>query len=185
MDVEFKPPNTYAIVGPNGSGKSTLLHVLWGQMPPSTGSITFSNSASAIALEDAYKHLTIATPYLDLIEEFTLQEQLAFHFAMKPTRNGMSISEILERMELGHAKDKAISNFSSGMKQRTKLGMAFFTEADILFLDEPGTNLDTKAFDWYQANLHALVGKQLIFIASNQPEEYPQDALKIDIMDYK
>lgn len=185
LQFEFKTPDTYAIVGPNGSGKSTLMQVLWGQMPPSTGSIAFTSSETEIPIDTAYKHLTIATPYLDLIEEFTLQEQLEFHFALKKTRNGMPISEILDKMELSHAKDKAISNFSSGMKQRSKLAMAFYTAADILFLDEPGTNLDAKAFDWYKANLQTVVGKQLIFIASNQVEEYPQEALKIDIMDYK
>jgi ABC-type multidrug transport system ATPase subunit len=153
-------------------------------MPPSIGSIKYSNQ-SEIIVEDTYQHLAIATPYLDLIEEFTLKEQLEFHFALKKTRNGLSIVDILEKMELSHAKDKAISNFSSGMKQRTKLAMAFYTAANMLFLDEPGTNLDDKAFDWYKTNLANLLGKQLVFIASNQPEEYPQNAVKIDIMGYK
>ncbi len=185
LNVEFTSPNTYAITGPNGSGKSTLLQALWGQMPPSTGNIKYVIGESEIAIEDAYQHLAIATPYLDLIEEFTLKEQLEFHFALKKPRNGLRIIDILEKMELSHAKDKAISNFSSGMKQRTKLAMAFYTTADVLFLDEPGTNLDTKAFDWYHTNLEELLGKQLIFIASNQSEEYPQNATKIDIMGYK
>ncbi len=185
LTVEFTSPNTYAITGPNGSGKSTLLQVLWGQMPPSTGNIKYATGESEIAIEKAYQHLAIATPYLDLIEEFTLKEQLEFHFALKKPRNGLRITDILEKMELSHAKDKAISNFSSGMKQRTKLAMAFYTAVDALFLDEPGTNLDTKAFDWYKTSLAELLGKQLIFIASNQPEEYPQNAIKIDIMDFK
>jgi len=161
------------------------MQVLWGQMPPSAGSIKYSNKTSEIPVEEVYKNLSIATPYLDLIEELTLQEQLEFHFALKKTRDNLSIADILAKMELSHAKDKAISNFSSGMKQRTKLALAFFTEADILFLDEPGTNLDTKAFDWYKSNLEVLLDKQLIFIASNQEEEYPQNAVKIDIMEHK
>ncbi len=128
LNFQFTSPNTYAIVGPNGSGKSTLMQVLWGQMPPSAGSIVYSNSGTEIPVEEVYKNLSIATPYLDLIEELTLQEQLEFHFALKKTRDNLSIVDILAKMELSHAKDKAISNFSSGMKQRTKLALAFFTE---------------------------------------------------------
>lgn len=161
------------------------MQVLWGQMPPSAGSIKISKNNSDVPIEEVYNHLSIATPYLDLVEELTLREQLEFHFALKKTRNGLSITDILDKMELSHAKDKAISNFSSGMKQRTKLALAFYTEASILFLDEPGTNLDAKAFNWYKSNLEELLNKQLIFIASNQAEEYPQNAVKIDIMNYK
>lgn len=185
LNFEFTSPATYAITGPNGSGKSTLLQVLWGQMPPSSGTLKFLEDTTEIPVEGVYNHLSIATPYLDLIEEFTLKEQLEFHFALKKPRNGLTLTDILDKMELSHAKDKAISNFSSGMKQRTKLAMTFFTKSDILFLDEPGTNLDAKSFAWYKTNLEELLNKQLIFIASNQSEEYPQNAMKIDIMDYK
>ena len=161
------------------------MQVLWGQMPPSTGTILYTKESHDMPVEEVYKNLTIATPYLDLIEELTLQEQLEFHFALKKSRNEMTISEMLDKMELTHARDKAIRNFSSGMKQRTKLALGFFTASDVLFLDEPGTNLDVNSFAWYQSLLEEVLGKQLIFIASNQPDEYPQDAVKIEIMDYK
>lgn len=161
------------------------MQVLWGQMPPSMGELTFTRKTQEIPVDEVYQHITIATPYLDLIEELTLWEQLEFHFALKKTRRGMSITEILDKMEMGHARDKVISNFSSGMKQRTKLALAFYTESDVLFLDEPGTNLDSKSFAWYKTHLEEVLGKQLIFIASNQAEEYPQNSVKIDIMNYK
>lgn len=181
----FKGGETYAVTGPNGSGKSTLLQVLWGQMPPSTGTLTYTVAGTNIPAESIYQHVGIATPYLDLIEEFTLQEQLRFHFSLRPSRYAWSENEMLERMYLTHARDKYISNFSSGMKQRVKLALAFFSEASILFLDEPGTNLDQQAFDWYLQQLNAVPAHCLVFIASNQPAEYPANAQKIDIMRYK
>jgi len=142
-------------------------------------------SLKDFAAENIFQHLAIATPYLDLIEEFTLREQLRFHFKLKPCRQGWSEAEVLERMYLTHARDKYISNFSSGMKQRLKLALAFFSQADIVFLDEPGTNLDQQAFDWYQQQLADLPQHCLVFIASNQPSEYPASAQKIDIMRFK
>jgi ABC-type multidrug transport system ATPase subunit len=185
LNYTFTSGNTYAITGPNGSGKSTLLQVLWGQMPQSSGNIFYSNLQNNIAVEDVFKHISIATPYMDLIEEFTLLEQLQFHFKLRKAHNNLSSEELLKVMYLESARDKYISNFSSGMRQRVKLALAFFTEADVIFLDEPGTNLDRQAFDWYLKYLDEVRENKLIFIASNQPSEYTSDAVKIDILTYK
>ncbi|MEO7991358.1 MAG: ATP-binding cassette domain-containing protein [Chryseolinea sp.] len=185
LTFNFTSGNTYAITGPNGSGKSTLLHVLWGQVPASTGTVRYTQGDTEISVEQIYQHISIATPYMDLIDEFTLLEQLQFHFKLKKSRDDMSLENMLDRMNLEHAKDKYISNFSSGMRQRLKLALAFFTEADIAFLDEPGTNLDSQAFAWYVKELNALPNTTLTFIASNQPAEYPENSIVLNVADYK
>ena len=185
LSFTFSFHHLYAVTGPNGAGKSTLLQVLWGQMPATSGSIHYERNGKEISGDDIFRYISIATPYMDLIEELTLLEQLQFHFKMKPSRNGMTAEEMLERMYLSEARDKYISNFSSGMKQRVKLALAFYTKADIIFLDEPGTNLDRQAFDWYLQNLDNAASESLVFIASNQQSEYPANAQKIDIMSYK
>jgi ABC-type multidrug transport system ATPase subunit len=185
FNYSFQSGEVYAITGPNGSGKSTLMQILWGQMPASTGVIKYKTSGTEISHEEVYKHVAVATPYLDLIDEFTLEEQLRFHFRLKPCRYSVTEADILERMYLTHARHKQLSNFSSGMKQRVKLALAFFSMADVVFLDEPGTNLDSTAFDWYIRELRALPPECLVFIASNQISEYPTNARKIDIMSLK
>jgi ABC-type multidrug transport system ATPase subunit len=181
----FHPGQVYAITGPNGSGKSTLLSVLWGQTPPSQGNVRYHGEKRIVPEDEVFHHVSIAAPYMDLIEEFTLLEQLQFHFSMKPIRHGLTIQAALERMYLTGARNKHISNFSSGMKQRVKLGLAFYTQSDILFLDEPGTNLDRQAFDWYLRQLDDVSPGCTLFIASNQEAEYPLNAQKIEITNYK
>lgn len=185
LSYTFEKGKTYAIVGPNGSGKSTLMQILWGQMPSTTGTLRYLNNQQELEIESVFRHVTIATPYMDLIDEFTLTEQVRFHFKMKKSRNDLSIDEVMKKMYLYDARDKYIANFSSGMKQRLKLALAIFTEADAVFLDEPGTNLDRHAFDWYLKQLDELPKDCMIFIASNQPAEYPQNAVKMDIMTFK
>lgn len=175
----------YAIVGPNGSGKSTLLQILWGQMLPSRGEIIYSQHDKLIPADEIFNHIAIATPYLELIDEFTLTEMVEFHFHFKKARQNKTTRELLELFELSHAHDKVISNFSSGMRQRLKLGLAFNSQVDILFLDEPTTNLDKKAITWYQQQLAALPAKTMVLIASNQEHEYPATATKLDILKYK
>ena len=181
----FKSGNKYAITGPNGSGKSTLLQILWGQMPQTSGSIRYTLSDQPIDQGDVFRHIAIATPYMDLIEEFTLAEQVAFHFQMRAMLPGLTAESIIEKLYLAHANDKTISNFSSGMRHRLKLGLAFYTDAYAYFLDEPGTNLDEQAFEWYLNNLHEIPSNKLVFIASNQRNEYPQNIEVVNLMKLK
>jgi ABC-type multidrug transport system ATPase subunit len=185
FDYDFLHGNTYAIIGPNGSGKSTLLQVLWGQLPPTNGELHYKDQQTEIPIDEIFHHIAIATPYLDLIEEFTLAEHLRFHFKLKASRNGMNEQELLDKMELTHAKDKNISDFSSGMRQRVKLALAFFTQASLIFLDEPTTNLDQQAGLWYHTQLNDLPKDCSLFIASNVVDEYPSHAHLINILDYK
>lgn len=185
LNYTFQSGKTFAITGPNGSGKSTLLQILWGQLPQSSGSITYSLGGKNISTEDIFRHVSIATPYMDLIEEFTLTEQIEFHFRMRTVRKDYTVEMLIEKMYLSDARDKAISNFSSGMKQRLKLGLAFYTEAQAIFLDEPGTNLDDNAFAWYHDQLRELPSDQLIFIATNQSNEYPETAEVLNLTAFK
>jgi ABC-type multidrug transport system ATPase subunit len=71
------------------------------------------------------------------------------------------------------------------MRQRLKLALAFYSDCELLFLDEPCTNLDKKSVEWYHARLHEVSAETLVFIASNQEIEYPATASKIDILTYK
>lgn len=185
LTCEFQARATYAVTGPNGSGKSTLLQVLWGQLPPSQGHVAYGQNNGLVNPGDVYRHVAVATPYMELIEEFTLEEMIGFHFRFKTLRPGFSVADVPDLLELAHAKKKYLYQFSSGMKQKVKLGLAFFSACELLFLDEPGTNLDPHAFAWYRQQLEAVRGTGTLFIASNQPEEYPADAEKISILDFK
>jgi ABC-type multidrug transport system ATPase subunit len=185
-NLNFKfTESRYAIVGPNGSGKSTLLQILWGQMLPSKGEIIYSQNDNIIPAEEIFNYVAIATPYLELIDEFTLTEMVDFHFRFKKPRQNKTTQQLVDLFELSHASDKAIANFSSGMRQRLKLGLAFYSQTEFLFLDEPTTNLDKKAIGWYQQHLAAIPNETTIIIASNQEHEYPATATKLNILTYK
>lgn len=178
-------PGTYAIIGPNGSGKSTLLQVLWGQMPSTSGVTRYAEAGAPVPAEDIYQRLSIAAPYVDLLEELTLAEIIRFHFSFKPVRQGRTPEEIMDRLELTHARDKQVGHFSSGMKQRLKLGLAMFSDVPLIFLDEPTTNLDPSSIGWYWQNFEEIKGQTTIFIGSNHEGEYPPSAVKINLTDFK
>ncbi len=165
----FSSGQKYAITGPNGSGKSTLLKMLCGVLPPSKGYIEYRENESSVPIEKWYQYFSISAPYMDLIEDLSLQELLQFHSRFKKLPQSNALPE-----ELGFEKfrQKPIKEFSSGMKQKLKLALCFSTDAPIIFLDEPCTNLDSGAIDWYQEKLNG-VEKKTILIFSNRSEEYP------------
>lgn len=185
LDFTFESNHCYAIVGPNGSGKSTLLQVLWGQTPQSTGTLSYFDNQKLIPQEVMYQQVSVATPYMELIEEFTLEEMIKFHFKFKKIMNPLSDDELIQIMELDHARKKQISNFSSGMRQRLKLGLAFYSDTSSLFLDEPTTNLDKKSIEWYHINLHKTSPSRLVLIASNADHECPINAQKVNLLEFK
>ncbi|MBO0949028.1 ATP-binding cassette domain-containing protein [Fibrella sp. HMF5405] len=190
VDLTLSAGNSYTFVGPNGSGKSTLLQVLAGMQPSSAGKLTYLRNEQPIDDEDWYRQIVLAAPYLELIEELTLLELLDFHRRFKPFRNGAEPLELIEQMQLTHARNKEIKFFSSGMKQRVKLGLAFFSEASIVLLDEPTSNLDRQGAAWYHDHVTRLIAPAttppvVLLIGSNQPSEYDFCPNVIDVMQWK
>ena len=104
------------------------------------------------------------------LEEMTLAEHLDFHFQFKtPT---IAKKDIIERSGLSGASNKFIGDFSSGMKQRLKLGLALFSQSSLILLDEPTSNLDEQGISWYQKEIKKIKGQCTIIIASNMRYEY-------------
>jgi ABC-type multidrug transport system ATPase subunit len=185
LNYEFQSGESYTFIGANGSGKSTLLQVLSGFMPHSEGLINYEFNTKPVEIDDYYKHLVIAAPYLEIIEDFTLTEIIEFHIKFKPFKNNLSIHEFIDFIELPKAKNKEVKFFSSGMKQRVKLGLAFWSDCEILMLDEPTSNLDAEASSWYLKNVQEYSKNRLLMLCSNQPSEYAFCKNILNIQDYK
>lgn len=184
ISFTFSQGEHYAILGPNGSGKSTLLSVLLGNLTPSEGKISYLDGKEILP-EHIFSHISLAAPYLDLIEEFTLQETIDFHFQFKAYQAGFNSAAVLDLLALSKAEDKPLKYFSSGMKQRTKLALAFCTDTPILVLDEPTSNLDSQGTDWYLGLVERFAKNRLVLVGSNQPYEYEFCKQHLNIIDYK
>jgi ABC-type multidrug transport system ATPase subunit len=182
-NFEFKKPT--AIIGPNGSGKSTLMQVLANIIPQNTGSIAYTDKDKNIAEDVIFKKIAFSAPYSELIEEFTLTEALDFHTKFKPFLNNLSKIDFLEKVELSNHIQKQIKFFSSGMKQKLKLGLAFYDNSELLFLDEPTSNLDQNTSNWYLTEIQKLIHVKTIIISSNDSREYSFCENQINILNYK
>ncbi len=186
LDYSFISGQHYALIGNNGSGKSTLLQIIAGYIGLTKGQINWVNTAGEnIDSSNIFQHISIAAPYLELVEEFTALEQIYFHQQFKPLQSGLNPVELLEKIGLVNAADKQIRNFSSGMKQRLKLALAIFDQAPILLLDEPCSNLDQEGIQTYHQLMQAYAMHKLIIVASNDPQEYQFCKQQLALADFK
>ena len=183
LNYDFIAPKKYAITGSNGSGKSTLLQVIAGSLTFNEGIIIFNNGQQPTDNDQLFQHISIAAPYLELIEEMTANELLDFHSTFKPLT--ISKQEALQIVNLQKAADKQIRYYSSGMKQRLKLAQAFFSNTSVLLLDEPTTNLDAEGIELYQMLIQNYTKGKLVIISSNDKEEYGFCKEVIAIGEYK
>ncbi len=159
------------ITGSNGSGKSTLLQILAGYMTPDRGNLTLFIDEKKTEQDDYYKYISMSSPFLELVEDFTLQEQMDFYFKFKPLYSDSSVDELLQTANIHNHTHKQVKNFSSGMKQRVKLLLAFASATPVLFLDEPCTNLDGSGIEWYKMMFQKFSSGRIIIVSSNNQSD--------------
>ena len=185
LTYRFESGKAYALLGPNGSGKSTLLQVIACSQSPSEGSVQFSSDNINIEIEEVFRHITLCAPYMQTIEEFTLAEQLQFHFSFKKAVQQLSIEQMIALLGMEQHAAKQIRYYSSGMKQRVKLCLALLTDAPVILLDEPATNLDEAGIAWYKQLVRDYLKERLLIISSNRVEEYEMCGEKIELQNFK
>ena len=186
VNTTFEAKSKWAILGGNGSGKSTLLSLISGKRIPSKGKINYSIDGKSIEQEAVYTHLSLASPSLELYEEFTLAETINFHFTFKQSIGNLTTEAIATEMYLQDALGKQVKFFSSGMKQRLKVGLALLSAGELLLLDEPTMNMDAKAIDWYGTNMEKYaIGKTVVISSNSIAHEYQLCSNQIDIEQFK
>jgi ABC-type multidrug transport system ATPase subunit len=193
FNYTFQKGVAYAITGPNGSGKSTLLQVLSGSMYMNEGSLRYeqlkdlpadNRKPVVIPTDQIYPQVSYCAPYLEVIEEMTLKEFLAFHQGFKPFLPEMDIESIIGSLGLQKAAGKEIRYYSSGMKQRVKLAQCIFSDTSIVLLDEPCTNLDAEGIQLYHRLIADHCANRLVVVSSNDKVEYEFCQEVINIRDF-
>jgi ABC-type multidrug transport system ATPase subunit len=171
LNASFTTGDACVITGGNGSGKSTLLRCFMGYAPLSEGQLTYQLHQKEIAREKAYQHMALCAPYQELYEELTLEELLRLHASLKPFLPEIELAALPGLLQLDHARGKQVKHFSSGMKQRLRLGIAIMSNVPMLLLDEPTSHLDRSGIDWYARVIDTYLRGRLVLVASNMQEQ--------------
>ncbi|NVK26757.1 MAG: ATP-binding cassette domain-containing protein [Flavobacteriia bacterium] len=166
----FKTGDRIAILGGNGSGKSTLLKIISGSLTSTEGKIDITHNEKNLPVETYMRQVAFAGPYTEIIEEFNLEEIVAFQEQFRGWRNGLTNTDVIELTRLQKVAKRPIGNFSSGMRQRVRLALAILSDTPVLLLDEPTSNLDAKGMAWFQNLLTENVDDRILFVGSNHQE---------------
>jgi tungstate transport system ATP-binding protein len=136
---------TLAVVGPNGAGKSTLLLVLACLLRPQSGRLHFRGSPVERADELAFRRrigLVLADPLLLGTSVFAnVASGLRFR-GVPDAEVRVRVARWLDRLGIGHLRDRPARQISSGEAQRAGLARALVLEPDLLLLDEPFASVD-------------------------------------------
>jgi len=187
ISANFKSEETIGLIGSNGSGKSTLLKIISAAELPTAGSLMYySEQEAKLDLNEIHRNLSFAAPYMELPQQLNPVELFKFHKNFKSFQNKLQVDLFLELIGLSNATNKLIGNFSSGMKQRLKLGLAICCESDVLLLDEPCSNLDSEGVSIYHKLMDDYANSRIVVIGSNeQEEELYRTSKTINVLDYK
>ncbi|HAY32955.1 MAG TPA: ABC transporter ATP-binding protein [Ignavibacteria bacterium] len=188
LSLKLSSGNSVSILGKNGSGKSTLIKILSGIISANKGSITVSENNIPVPGNLCYTKIGLISPYLNLYDELTAYENLKFFCGLK-NNSDIGIDEkinfYLNRVKLFDKRNETVKNFSSGMKQKLKLIFAVINEPGILYMDEPGTNLDSEGIDIVYETAEEHKKNGILVVATNDKEDIKLCERSINIEDYK
>lgn len=143
VSFEVEKGEIFGIVGPNGAGKTTTLKMLTGLVRPESGTLLIDGQDVREVRTRRKLGYLPENPYF--YEHLTIDELLRFYgqlYGLERAVLRRRVPELIERVGLVHARDRKISKYSKGMRQRAGLAQALIDDPALVILDEPQTGLD-------------------------------------------
>ncbi len=148
VSLALEEGEVFGFLGPNGAGKTTTVKLLGGMLTPTEGSCRVLGLAPAGEPEKVHARMGVVTEHAQMYDELTGMENLVFYGAVFGIPAGEArrrADALLERLELGEARDRKLAAYSTGMRQRLSLARALIHRPKVLFLDEPTSGLDPES----------------------------------------
>lgn len=166
-------------MGPNGAGKSTLLKMISGIEKPTEGDINFKGENWK---REDLKTIGSLIEEPGLFDNLTVEDNIKLKLKLHHVEN-KDQEQILNTLGFGDHNQEKVKGFSTGMRQRLGIALAFMENPDLVVLDEPTNGLDTFGIHELR-ELLMLEKKQgkTIIIASHMLSEIQKVADRIAIL---
>ncbi len=185
-DISFTavPGHCLAILGPNGSGKTTLMRILSKLLIPTSGTVTFTEGERILDDAEIRYRIGFLGPYLELYQDLTAVENLSFFAKIRGLKDYQpAMTALLDRFGLKGRETDPVRAYSSGMKQRLKYVFALLHQPDVLFVDEPRSNLDAEGIACVYDLFAEYKKGRLLILATNDREDlqFSDDQIEIQV----
>jgi heme ABC exporter ATP-binding subunit CcmA len=142
ITADFAPGQLYVLLGENGAGKSTLLRVIVGLLAPSRGTVRVLGSASIRQVATRFGYMGHAPL---LYDEMSALENLQYFAALYGINDRARCENAIRTVGLDPILQRRVGQYSQGMRQRISLARAIVHGPELLFLDEPFSNVDVRS----------------------------------------
>ena len=188
VSFNIKRGEVFGLLGPNGAGKTTTLRMMTTLLQPTSGDIKIFGHDVKTESQTVRSLFGLTGQYASVDEDISARENLMIFSRL----NGLSrqeakarTAELLEEFSLVNSADKAISNFSGGMRRRLDLAVSLITRPALIFLDEPTTGLDPRTRTQMWATIRQLVAAgSTIVLTTQYLEEADELADRIAVIDH-
>ncbi len=144
LDFSIQKGVVTGFLGTNGSGKTTTMKCMLGLIPFEGGKVSFFDNQSLCA--DVLKKIGFLPEQPCFYDCLTGEELLVFYGRLSVSTNVAELKSrarsLLKKLDLYHAKDRKIRNYSKGMLQKVGLAQALIHHPEFVILDEPMAGLD-------------------------------------------
>ena len=145
LSLSVEGSECYGFLGPNGAGKSTTINVLTGQLRPDEGEARVAGVDPVETPVEARRRVGILPESGRPPSFLTVREYFEFAATARGLEEATMTERVdrwAERLEFAHKLDTLCTDLSQGERQKVLLTQAFVHEPEVVFIDEPLTNLD-------------------------------------------
>lgn len=143
ISFKLKKGEILGLLGSNGSGKTTTIQMLLGTLTPTSGKILYFGKEFAKNRSEVLQSISFASTYTSLPYILTVWENLNCFGHFYQIKNSESkFMPLLERFGIADKKNTSVASLSAGQLTRLMIVKAFFTNPQIVLLDEPTASLD-------------------------------------------
>lgn len=188
VDLTVPRGTVHAILGPNGAGKTTIVRILATLLRPTSGRATVAGFDVVRQPDDVRYRIGLLGQHAAVDEELSGRQNLELFGRLYHLRGGIAkrrADELLQRFELADTGDKAVKQYSGGMRRRLDLAASLIMTPEILFLDEPTAGLDPRGRTEVWSAVRSLIGGgTTVLLTTQYLEEADQLADRISVVDH-
>lgn len=145
VTLEIKP-GMFGLLGPNGAGKSSLMRTIATLQKPDSGSIRFGDIDVLSRPMDLRQVLGYLPQEFGVYPNLSAVDLLHYFAKLKGIKSSVDrnavINRVLEVTNLWDVRNKSVSGYSGGMKQRFGIAQLLLNDPRLIIVDEPTAGLD-------------------------------------------